>query len=93
MEEKKITTSHRLLLDNRARGTITGVLDVEDFDAEKIQAQTEAGKLLIKGENLHITSLNLEKGELELEGKVDSLIYTAKGAMKKEESLLKRMFR
>lgn len=93
MEEKKTTTSHKLILDNRARGTITGVLDVDDFDGEKIQAQTEAGKLLIKGENLHITSLNLEKGELELEGKVDSLIYTTKGGEKKEESLLKRMFR
>lgn len=93
MEERKTTASHKLVLDNRACGTITGVLDVEDFDAEKIQAQTEAGKLLIKGENLHITSLNVEKGELELEGKVDSLLYTAKGAMKKEESFLKRMFR
>lgn len=85
--------SHKLVLDNRARGMITGVLDVDDFDGGKIQVQTEAGNMMIKGENLHITSLNVEKGELELEGKIDSLTYTTKGSAKKEESLLKRMFR
>lgn len=93
MEERKAMVSHKLVLDNRARGSITGVLDVDDFDGEKIQVQTEAGKMLIKGENLHITSLNVDKGELELEGKVDSITYTTKGGAKKEESLLKRMLR
>ena len=93
MEDKKTVVSHKLILDSRARGMITGVLDVDDFNGEKIQVQTEAGRMLIKGENLHITSLNVEKGELELEGKVDSLAYTGKGMDKKEESFLKRMFR
>ena len=93
MEEKKAVLSHKLILDGRTRGMITGVLDVDDFDGEKIQVQTEAGRMLIKGENLHITSLNVEKGELELEGKVDSLSYTTRGPDKKEESLWKRMFR
>lgn len=93
MEDRKTEVSHKLILDSRAQGRITGVLDVDDFDGEKIQMQTEAGRLLIKGENLHITSLNVEKGELELEGKVDSLTYTGKGRDQKEESLLKRLFR
>ena len=93
MEEKKAVLSHKLILDGRTRGMITGVLDVDDFDGEKIQVQTEAGRMLIKGENLHITSLNVEKGELELEGKVDSLAYTTRGPDKKEEFLWKRMFR
>lgn len=93
MEERNAAVTHKLTLDNRARGTITGVLDVDDFDGEKIQVQTEAGNMVIKGENLHITSLNVENGELKLEGKVDSFAYTTKGSAKKEESILKRMFR
>ena len=40
-----------------------------------------------------ISTLNLEKGEADLEGKVDSLTYLSKNTDKKEESLLKRMFR
>lgn len=48
---------------------------------------------MIKGEELHVKRLNLEKGEADLEGKVDSLTYLSKNTDKKEESLLKRMFR
>ncbi len=47
----------------------------------------------IKGEQLHVKSLDLEKGEAEIEGKVNSVSYLTKNAQKKEEPLLKRMFR
>ena len=54
---------------------------------------SEAGKILLKGEQLHVRNLNLEKGEAEVEGRVDSLSYLTKNAHKKDESILKRMFR
>lgn len=93
MEEKKTLLSHRLMLENRQGGTITGVRDVHSFDEAEILLYTEAGKLLVKGEQLHVKRLNLEKGEVDIEGKVNSLSYMSKTADKKEESLLKRMFR
>lgn len=93
MEEKKSFPSHRLILENRQQGTVTGVRDVNSFDEKEILLFTEAGKLVIKGEQLHVKRLNLEKGEVDLEGKVDSLTYLSKGTDRKEESLLKRMFR
>ena len=93
MEEKKSIKSHTLSLNDRSRGMITGVLDVDDFDGEKMQLQTEAGKMLIKGENLHIQCLDLEKGEMGLEGRIDSITYLTRDSGRKEESLLKRMFR
>ena len=72
---------------------MTGIKDIKSFDEKEILLFTEAGKLLIKGEELHVKRLNLEKGEADLEGKVDSLTYLSKNTDKKEESLLKRMFR
>lgn len=93
MEERKTTLSHKLMLENRQRGTITGVLDVHSFDEEEMILLTEAGKLVIKGEQLHVKRLNLENGEVDIEGKVNSLTYTSKSVEKKDESLLKRMFR
>ena len=93
MEEQRLLTSHKLMLENRQQGTVTGVRDVSSFDEKEILLVTEAGKLLIKGEQLHMKRLNLEKGEVDLEGKVDSLTYLSKNMDKKEESLLKRMFR
>ena len=54
---------------------------------------SEAGIILLKGEQLHVRNLNLEKGEAEVEGRVDSLLYLTKNTHKKDESILKRMFR
>jgi sporulation protein YabP len=93
LEEKKTVKSHALTLANRQEGTLTGVLDVQSFDEEEVMLLTEAGKLKIQGEHLHIRNLNLEQGEVELEGKVNSLVYLSKTMEKKDESLLKRMFR
>ena len=92
-DEKKIHSAHNLILEDRRIGTVTGVQDIKSYDDKEILLFTKAGKLLIKGEQLHVKRLNLEKGEADLEGKVDSLTYLSKNTDKKEESLLKRMFR
>lgn len=93
MEDKKLLSNHRLTLENRRGGTVTGVSDVNSFDEKEILLFTEAGKLVIKGEQLHVKRLDLEKGEVDLEGKVDSMTYLSKTKDRKDESLLKRMFR
>ena len=63
--------THSLMLENRQGGRITGVKDVKSFDEKEILLFTQAGKLVIKGEQLHVKQLDLEKGEVDLEGKVD----------------------
>ena len=47
---------------------------------------------MLKGLQIHVKGLDLEKGEAVVEDHVDSLIYLSKESGKKEESLLKRMF-
>lgn len=93
MEEKRNFSTHSLMIKDRQGGKITGVRDVSSFDEKEILLLTEAGKLAIKGEQLHVKQLDLEKGEIDLEGKVDSLTYLSKNTDKKEEPLFKRMFR
>ena len=49
---------------------------------------------MIKGNELHVTRLSLEKGEVDLEGKIDSLAYseiTTPAA--KAESFFGKLFR
>ncbi len=93
MEEKKILSTHSLMLENRQNGRITGVKDIKSFDENEILLLTQAGKLVIKGEQLHVKQLDLEKGEVDLEGKVDSLTYLSKNTDNRDESLFRRMFR
>lgn len=83
LEEKRTLSAHSLTLNNRQGGRITGVRDVNSFDEKEILLFTDAGKLVIKGEQLHVKQLNLEKGEVDLEGRVDSLLICQRTQIKK----------
>jgi sporulation protein YabP len=92
--EEKLGLSHKLELYNREKGTVTGVLDVISFDENTIVLDTELGLLTIKGKDLHVSRLSLEKGELDLEGHADSLVYSSnEGYRKSNQSLLSRLFK
>ena len=54
---------------------ITCVLSVISFDEEQIVLDTEDGKLCIEGEGLNVTTLSLENGIVEAEGKINGLFY------------------
>ena len=93
MEENQSAGIHRVLLENRKKAVITGVQEIHSFNENEVLLLSEAGKILLKGEQLHVRKLNLEKGDAEVEGRVDSLSYLTRNAHKKDESILKRMFR
>ena len=93
MEEKQSAGVHRVLLENRKKAVITGVQEIHSFNENEVLLLSEAGKILLKGEQLHVRKLNLEKGDAEVERRVDSLSYLTRNAHKKDESILKRMFR
>lgn len=63
MEEKQIEMkrAHRLTMEGRRCAAITGVSDVLSFDVGEVVLQTEDGLLMIKGEELHVSRLTLEK--------------------------------
>ncbi len=67
---------HTLSLDNRKSLSLSGISEVDSFDDKSITAYTDLGKLSISGEKLNIKKLNLAEGELEVEGKISSLVYS-----------------
>ncbi len=91
--EEKMGSSHKIMLNNRERGTITGILDVLSFDENTIVLDTDMGLLTIRGKDLHVSRLTLEKGEIDIEGRTDSLAYSSNEAHRKSgQSLLARLF-
>ena len=84
---------HKLTLTNRGALSINGVVDVISFDLNEVLLETEAGMLTIKGQDLHVNRLTLEKGEVEISGNIDSLLYSeVSGYGQKAESFLARLF-
>jgi sporulation protein YabP len=50
--------------------------------------------LMIKGSDLHMNRLTLEKGEVDIEGRIDSLAYSDVNSYQKQgESLIGRLFK
>jgi sporulation protein YabP len=94
MEEKKVIKpkNQTLLLENREKLCVTGVVDVESFNDQCIIAITELGALIIRGSELHINKLNLESNELIVEGDIFSLEYSD-GETVKSKSFFVKMFK
>lgn len=75
MSDTQAGKKHTLMLDNRKKMVITGAEDVNGFNEETVSVKTTAGTLIIKGSGLHIDKLNLETGDVTVDGKVNSMQY------------------
>ena len=94
IEETRPMSRHTIHLDRREKLNITGVLDVISFDEEAIITETEPGILVVRGQNLHVTRLNVDKGELDVEGEILSMVYEDAGhTTKAKSSMFGRLFR
>ena len=95
MEERQMPAkAHKLIVNNRKTSMVTGVLDVLSFDLNEILLETEQGMLMVKGSDLHVNRLSLEKGEVDLSGGIDSVAYSEVQAHgKSQENLFAKLFR
>lgn len=92
-EENRKGSVHKVYLNARKTAVLSGVRDVLSFDAKEVYLETEQGILLIRGDELHVNRLSLEKGEVDVDGRIDSFIYSDKeDTQKKAASFLGRMF-
>ena len=85
--------SHTLNVSNRKIVTLTGVNDVLSFDAGEVLLDTIDGILMIRGSDLHVRRLTVERGEVDVDGKVDSLTYSEGKGLKSQDSLFGRLFK
>lgn len=92
-QEKQLPT---LELINRQLLRLNSVQNVAEFDEEVIVLETELGRLEIKGAHLNVTSLDVEDGNLQVDGIISSFRYLderqKRVKKKKMGGLMARMF-
>ncbi len=94
MDEKTGIRAHSCLMQNRSSVSLTGVREVVSFDEEQVVMDTDLGLLTLKGKELHVSRLTVEKGEVDIDGTVDSMTYSSNEAYRKAgQSLISRLFR
>lgn len=82
----EIKQSHELKLENRNKLSITGISKIESLNSEEFLIQTNAGLLLVTGQNLVMQQLDIDKGNIWIEGNVNSIEYVADNKEKKQKS-------
>lgn len=95
MEEKtRQRRSHSVNMQDRSRLELTGITDVVSFDLNKVILESDYGAITIKGNNLHVSRLSIEKGELDIDGTIQAMEYSQTGSFSgKGESLVSRLFK
>ncbi len=81
---------HNIILEERGKLSISGVVDVQNFDEEQVLLETVRGMVLVRGQGLHIERLQLEAGELIVQGEIGLIEYD--DSVQPRGSLLGRLF-
>jgi len=87
MEEK----TSQVRIDNRKKLFLTGISEVICFLEDHGELISCSGILVVAGEGLHMEKLDLEKGEVLITGRIDSLYYPA-GDEPNKKGLFRKLF-
>ena len=88
MQEQR--KNHTVIIDNREKLSANGVLSIEYFTPEAVAAKTSLGRMIIKGKNLVVDTMESQSGNLLIKGSVSDVIYENLGESK---SLIKKLFK
>ncbi len=92
MEDIKGKKPHSMFMENRERMVVTGVKDVANFNEDTVILDLDQGGMQLKGNRLHIQSLDLEEGKVVINGFFHSMAYTEKKE-KQDKNWLERMLK
>lgn len=84
---------HDVIMRGRKLLDITGVKQVESFDNEEFLLETSMGFLAIKGQNLQMKNLDVEKGIVSIKGKIFDLVYLDEHHGEKAKGFFSKLFR
>ncbi|MCQ6281878.1 sporulation protein YabP [Bacillus sp. EB600] len=90
---KSSVPDHDVIMRGRKLLEITGVKQVESFDNEEFLLETVMGFLAIKGQNLQMKNLDVDKGIVSIKGKIFELIYLEDQHGEKAKGFFSKLFR
>lgn len=72
----KPPAAHTLHMEGRERAKLTGIVAVTCFNDQEVVLESAAGEVALMGENMHIESLSLENGCLDVTGEIAAIEYS-----------------
>jgi sporulation protein YabP len=91
--QKGTVQEHDVIMRSRRLLDITGVKQVESFDNEEFLLETVMGILAIRGQNLQMKNLDVDKGVVSIKGKIFDLVYLDEQHGEKAKGFFSKLFR
>ena len=90
---ESVTLISEIKLNDRKKVSLSGLKKLVSFDPEEFVMDTNLGPLVLKGNNLEIVKLDIIDGNLQIKGKINSLVYLDGKDSKKDNGILSKLFK
>lgn len=68
-------TRHEFCVKDRRVMTVSGVKEILSFDEQSVRMLTASGDMAVEGDGLRVKVLDVERGCVSLEGRIDGIRY------------------
>ena len=92
MKQPQNLTRHEICVKDRRTVSISGVKEMISFDEQAVRMLTVCGELVVVGDSLCVKVLDVERGQVVLEGRVDDMDYV-EARTETPRGFLARLFR
>lgn len=82
---------HNIVLENRKKLVLSGVINVESFEEDSVELKTALGDLSIRGEGLKMESFVSDIGDLVVKGNIYAIVYMNDSS--KKQGFFNRLFK
>ena len=84
---------HCVSINERKEVFIDGILKLDSFDKNEFLISTSKGYLHIKGKDLTLGTMDMDKGTLSINGSIDSVSYLNSSTEQNKEGFFKKLFK
>ena len=85
--------NHGITMAERKNIIVSGVKKIDSFDSEEFLLDTVMGFLAIKGQNLQMINLDVDKGHVSIKGKVFEMEYLDENSKDKAKGFFGKLFK
>ena len=90
---KNNLNNQSIYLDNRNSLKLSGVTKIDSLNPSEFLIETTLGGLQIKGNELEMKSFDIDNGNLNIVGSIDSIIYFNKSTKKNNKGFIQKLFK
>lgn len=93
IKPNEVKNIHTFTLKKREILELSGIILVEHFNSQEFLMQSNEGWMLVKGNTLSLGKLDVNKQEVAIQGKIDSISYIEHEKPVKKETWYQKMLK